>query len=58
MAMYNPPHPGEFIKDVYLEPPEVFLALSFDENTPQGTVTFHKRFKADGPQGHAGEVLQ
>ncbi len=20
MAMYNPPHPGEFIKDVYLEP--------------------------------------
>ncbi len=19
MAMYNPPHPGEFIKDVYLE---------------------------------------
>ncbi|SDU66431.1 HigA family addiction module antitoxin, partial [Desulfobacula phenolica] len=23
MAMYNPPHPGEFIKDVYLEPLEV-----------------------------------
>lgn len=20
MAMYNPPHPGEFIKDVYLKP--------------------------------------
>jgi addiction module HigA family antidote len=20
MAMYNPPHPGEFIKEVYLEP--------------------------------------
>jgi len=20
MAMYNPPHPGEFINDVYLEP--------------------------------------
>ena len=20
MAMYNPPHPGEFIKDIYLEP--------------------------------------
>jgi addiction module HigA family antidote len=20
MAMYNPPHPGEFITDVYLEP--------------------------------------
>ena len=23
MAMYNPPHPGEFIKEVYLEPLEV-----------------------------------
>jgi plasmid maintenance system antidote protein VapI len=20
MAMYNPPHPGEFIQEVYLEP--------------------------------------
>ncbi|RYU78389.1 addiction module antidote protein, HigA family, partial [Aliivibrio finisterrensis] len=20
MAMYNPPHPGEFIHDVYMEP--------------------------------------
>ena len=20
MTMYNPPHPGEFIRDVYLEP--------------------------------------
>ncbi len=20
MAMYNPPHPGEFIKEVYLDP--------------------------------------
>ena len=29
-------------------PPEVFLALSFDGNTPQGTVTFHEGFKADG----------
>jgi putative acetyltransferase len=31
-------------------PPEVFLALSFDGNTPQGTVTFHEGFKADGHQ--------
>jgi addiction module HigA family antidote len=23
MAMYNPPHPGEFINDVYLEPNKV-----------------------------------
>jgi putative acetyltransferase len=29
-------------------PPEVFLALSFDGNVPQGTVTFHEGFKADG----------
>ena len=31
-------------------PPEVFLSLSFDGNTPQGTVTFHEAFKADGRQ--------
>ena len=31
-------------------PPEVFFALSFDGHTPQGTVTFHEGFKADGPQ--------
>ncbi len=29
-------------------PPEVFLAMSFDGNIPQGTVTFHEGFKADG----------
>jgi len=28
-------------------PPEVFLALTFDGRTPQGTVTFHDGFKAD-----------
>ncbi len=31
MAMYNPPHPGEFITDVYLEPNHISgreLALS------------------------------
>jgi putative acetyltransferase len=31
-------------------PQEVFFALSFDGNTPQGTVTFHEAFKADGQQ--------
>ena len=31
-------------------PPEVFLALSFDGNVPQGTVAFHEGFKADGQQ--------
>ena len=29
-------------------PQEVFLALSFNGHTPQGTVTFHEGFKADG----------
>jgi putative acetyltransferase len=29
-------------------PQEVFLALSFDGHIPQGTVTFHEGFKADG----------
>ncbi|MDP6636910.1 MAG: N-acetyltransferase [Phycisphaerae bacterium] len=31
-------------------PPEVFFALSFDGRTPQGVVTFHDGFKADGQQ--------
>jgi putative acetyltransferase len=31
-------------------PQEVFFALSFDGHTPQGTVTFHEGFKADGRQ--------
>lgn len=29
-------------------PPEVFLALAFAGHTPQGRVTFHEGFKADG----------
>jgi putative acetyltransferase len=29
-------------------PQEVFLALSFAGHTPQGSVTFHESFKADG----------
>ena len=36
-------------------PPEVFLAMSFDGNIPQGTVTFHEGFKADGQQERAGD---
>jgi putative acetyltransferase len=31
-------------------PPEVFFALSFDAHTPQGAVTFHEGFKAEGQQ--------
>jgi putative acetyltransferase len=31
-------------------PPEVFQALTFDGYAPQGTVTFHEGFKADGQQ--------
>jgi putative acetyltransferase len=43
-------------------PPEVFFALSFDGHTPQGTVSFHEGFKADGQQegnfkpSHVGET--
>ena len=35
-------------------PPEVFFALSFDGHTPQGTVTFHDGFKADGQSSEGG----
>lgn len=37
-------------------PPEVFLALCFDGNSPQGTVTFHEGFKADGQQESASDA--
>ena len=37
--------PGLVLEGV---PPEVFFALSFDGNIPQGTVAFHEAFKADG----------
>ncbi len=37
-------------------PPEVFLALCFDGNSPQGTVTFHEGFKANGQQESAGDA--
>lgn len=50
-------HPDYYLKfgfknmpELVLEgvPQEVFFALSFDGNTPHGTVAFHDGFKADG----------
>ena len=41
----NPP--GLVLEGV---PPQVLFALSFNGHTPQGTVTFHEGFKADGQQ--------
>ena len=35
-------------------PPEVFVALPFDQSTPRGTVTFHEAFKADGRTSGGG----
>ena len=32
-------------------PPEVFFTLPFDGHIPEGTLTFHEGFKADGQQG-------
>jgi len=37
-------------------PQEFFVALAFDGNIPQGTVTFHEGFKADGQQERAGDA--
>jgi putative acetyltransferase len=37
-------------------PQEVFFALSFDGHIPQGTVTFHEAFKADGQQESADDA--
>ena len=31
--------------------PEIFLALSLDRHIPQGAVTFHEGFRANGQQG-------
>ena len=47
--------PGLVLEGV---PPEVFLALSFRGHVPQGTVTFHEAFKADGQQEGAGDAGQ
>mgnify|MGYP001807013470 FL=1 len=38
--------PGLVLEGV---PPEFFFALSFDDQFPQGSVTFHEGFNADGP---------
>lgn len=37
-------------------PQEVFFALSFDGHYPQGEVTFHEGFKADGQSSKGGSV--
>lgn len=37
-------------------PPEVFLALSFEGKTPQGSVSFHEGFKAKTPLGTLDKV--
>ncbi len=34
-------------------PPEVFFVVSFDGRVPQGSVTFHEAFKAEGQQENA-----
>jgi putative acetyltransferase len=39
-------------------PQEVFLALSFGGHTPQGTVTFHGAFNADGQQERPTDASQ
>jgi putative acetyltransferase len=38
-------------------PQEFFFALSFDGQTPQGAVTFHEAFKADGKAEGAGDAV-
>lgn len=37
-------------------PEDVFFALSFDGSFPQGNVTFHEGFKADGQQAKAQDT--
>ncbi len=39
-------------------PEEIFFALSFNGQTPQGTVRFHEGFTADGQQEGADDALQ
>ncbi|SCZ58464.1 GNAT family N-acetyltransferase [Thiohalomonas denitrificans] len=46
--------PGLVLEGV---PQEFFFALSFDGHIPQGTVTFHEAFKADGRQEGAGDAV-
>lgn len=53
-------HPGYYERFGFKNPPglvhegvpkEVFFALSFAGHTPQGSVTFHESFRADGQSG-------
>lgn len=53
-------HPGYYERFGFKNPPglvhdgvpqEVFFALAFARHTPQGSVTFHQSFKADGQPG-------
>jgi putative acetyltransferase len=37
-------------------PAEGFLAMTFDGHTPQGTITFHEGFKADGQRRETDRV--
>ncbi|WP_218017850.1 hypothetical protein [Mitsuaria chitosanitabida] len=41
------PEPGLVLPDV---PPEYFMALSFDGNSPRGIVSYHEAFNPAGPQ--------
>jgi antitoxin HigA-1 len=44
MSMYNPPHPGEFIREVYLEPLNVSFRL-VAEKLKVSPSTFHRLIK-------------
>jgi addiction module HigA family antidote len=44
MSMYNPPHPGEFIREVYLEPLNVSFRL-VAEKLKVTLSTFHRLVK-------------
>ena len=44
MSMYNPPHPGEFIREVYLEPLNISFRL-VAEKLKVSPSTFHRLVK-------------
>lgn len=48
MAMYNPPHPGEFIKETYLEPLNISLrTAAFKLNVSPSTFSRLVKGEAD-----------
>lgn len=53
MSMYNPPHPGEFIREVYLEPLNVSFRL-VAEKLKVSPSTFHRLIK--GQSGISSEM--